>query len=304
MVTEKLHRKVAEVSALYEVAKTLGSSLDVKETSQKAFQILHKMLGLNRGTLVLRAPDGDGFSIWAAYGLTHSEIERGHYKVGEGVTGKVLATGQPMVVPDIGKDPLFLNRTQARTMMAKRNVSFLCLPVAVQGEILGVLSVDRIFADGDGFDEDIRFLTVLASLIGQAVKLARTVEEGKKELVQENIQLHSKELEGPLPPLQCGGRIPQDAGSLRFTVDRVAPSRSTVLVRGESGTGKELIARALHYNSPRADKAFIRVSCAALPDTLLESELFGHERKVPSPAPQKLPQGALRTGRRRHPFPG
>ena len=277
MTTEKIHRKVAEVSALYEVAKTLGSSLDVKETSQKAFQILHKMLGLNRGTLVLRDPDGStDYSIWAAYGLTVTEIERGRYKVGEGVTGKVLATGQPMVVPDIGKEPLFLNKTQARTAMAKRNVSFICLPVAVQGEILGVLSVDRIFADGDGFEEDIRFLTVLASLMGQAVKLAKTVEEGKKELVQENVQLHS-ELKGRyrLANVIGGSRKMQEVYA---TVDRVAPSRSTVLVRGESGTGKELIARALHYNSPRADKAFIRVSCAALPETLLESELFGHER--------------------------
>jgi Nif-specific regulatory protein len=276
MAPEKLHRKVAEVSALYEVAKTLGSSLDVKETSQKAFQILHKMLGLNRGTLVLRDLGSSGFSIWAAYGLTASEIERGRYKVGEGVTGKVLATGQPMVVPDIDKEPLFLNRTQARSALAKRNVSFLCLPVAVQGEILGVLSVDRIFADGDGFDEDVRFLTVLASLIGQAVKLARAVEEGKKELVQENIQLHS-ELRGryQLTNVVGGSRKMQEVYA---TVERVAPSRSTVLIRGESGTGKELIARALHYNSPRADKPFIRVSCAALPEGLLESELFGHER--------------------------
>ncbi len=270
-------RKVAELSALYEVAKTLGSSLDVKETSQKAFEVLHNLLDLNRGTLVLKSLDGDDFSIWAAYGLSDDEISRGRYKVGEGVTGKVLATGQPVVVPDIGKEPLFLNRTKARSGNSQRNAAFLSVPVTVQGETLGVLSVDRIFAGGErGYDDDVRFLTVLASLIGQAVKLARSVELGRKALVAEK-DLLKGELKGryQLANVVGGSRKMQEVYA---TVERVAPTRSTVLVRGESGTGKELIARALHYNSARADKPFIRVSCAALPTTLLESELFGHER--------------------------
>ncbi len=276
MSNDKEARKVAELSALYEVSRTLGSSLDVKETSQKAFLILHKLLGLNRGTLVLRDDDGDGFSIWAAYGLTPSEIGRGRYRAGEGVTGRVIETGQPMVVPDIGKEPLFLNRTQARTALASGAVAFLSVPVKVQGEVLGALSVDRIFADEGGHEGDIRFLTVLASLIGQAVKLARSVEQGRRALVQEKERLVG-EVKGRyrIDNLVGGSRKMQEVYA---TVERVAPTRSTVLIRGESGTGKELVARALHYNSPRADRPFIRVSCAALPLTLLESELFGHER--------------------------
>jgi Nif-specific regulatory protein len=269
--TDTGSRKVAELSALYEIAKTLGSSLNVKETSQKAFEILHTLLDLNRGTLVLKSLDGDDFSIWAAYGLSEEEVVRGRYRVGEGVTGKVLATGQPMIVPDVGKEPLFLNRTRARG----KNAAFLAVPVSVQGELLGALSVDRIFA-AEGYDDDIRFLTVLASLIGQAAKLARSVELGRKALVAEK-ELLKGELKGryQLANVVGGSRKMQEVYA---TVERIAPTRSTVLVRGESGTGKELIARALHYNSARADKAFIRVSCAALPATLLESELFGHER--------------------------
>jgi len=277
MTIDKESRKVSELSALYEVARTLGSSLDVKETSQKAFLILHNLLGLNRGTLVLRDSDGVAYSIWAAYGLTESEISRGRYQIGEGVTGKVLATGQPVVVPDIGQEPLFLNRTKARSEVAKGQMAFLSVPVKVQGEILGALSVDRIFADeGMGHQGDIRFLTVLASLIGQAVKLSRSVEQGRQALVLEKEQLRS-EVKGrySLNNVVGGSRKMHEVYA---TVERVAPTRSTVLIRGESGTGKELIARALHYNSPRADKPFIRVSCAALPATLLESELFGHER--------------------------
>jgi Nif-specific regulatory protein len=270
-------RNVAELEALYEVAKTLGSSLNIKETAQKAFEILHKLLDLNRATLVLKDLEGPDYSIWAAYGLSADEIGRGRYKVGEGVTGKVLATGQPVVVPDIGKEPLFLNRTRARGAGKVDKAAFLSVPVTVQGEILGVLSADRIFAEHPkGYDDDIRFLTVLASLIGQAVKLARSVELGRKALVAEKEQLQG-ELKGRyrLANVVGGSRKMQEVYA---TVERVAPTRSTVLIRGESGTGKELIARALHYNSARADKPFIRVSCAALPTTLLESELFGHER--------------------------
>ncbi len=276
MPSTKLERKISEVSALYEVARTLGSSLDIKDTSQKAFAILHKLLGLNRGTLVLKDFETGEYSIWAAYGLTKKEIERGRYRVGEGVTGKVLETGQPMIVPDIGKEPLFLNRTRARDMRDLGH-TFLCVPVQIKAETFGVLSADRIFGDDPGaLEEDIRFLTVLASLIGQAVTLARTVQEKRRELVQENIQLHEElKVKYRLANVVGGSRKMQEVYEV---VERVAPARSTVLIRGESGTGKELIARALHYNSPRAGKPFIRVSCAALPETLLEAELFGHEK--------------------------
>lgn len=106
MNSNKLERKISELSALYEVTKTLGSSLDVKDTAQKAFDILHRMLGLSRGNLVLKDFENGEYSIWAAHGLTKKEIERGRYRSGEGVTGKVIETGKPMIVPDIGKEPL------------------------------------------------------------------------------------------------------------------------------------------------------------------------------------------------------
>ncbi len=276
MSSDRLQRKVSEVSALYEVSRVLGSSLDLHQTAERAFEILHKMLGLGRGTLVLQDPESGDYRIWAGYGLSKREIERGQYRVGEGVTGKVLQSGLPMAVPDIGKEPLFLNKTKARDL-EKRAVSFICVPIQVKGETLGVLSADRVFKDDEhSLEDDVRFLTVLASLMGQAAKLGRSVDETRRELEREKQQLQS-ELKGKysLDNMVGGSRKMQEVYE---TVERVAPSRATALIRGESGTGKELVARALHYNSPRSKKPFIRVSCAALPETLLESELFGHER--------------------------
>ncbi len=276
MVSDLLNRKISELTALYEISKTLASSLDLEVTSRKILEILHDSLGMRRGTVVLKDLGSEHYGIWAAHGLTREEIDRGQYKIGEGITGKVLEKGAPIIVPDIGKEPLFLNKTRSRDVK-RQNISFLCVPIKVQGETLGVVSVDRIFADERvSFEEDIRFLTVLGSLLGQAIKISNRVAREKRALIEENEHLQD-ELKAKFRLANVVGASKKMA-AVYEVVQRVAKSKTTVLLRGESGTGKELIARALHYNSSRADKPFIRISCAALPETLLESELFGHEK--------------------------
>jgi Nif-specific regulatory protein len=270
-------RKIQELTTLYEISHALASNLDFRSVLNQILEILSKELEMSRGTFTLLDKKTGHLSIEAAHGLTKEEISRGKYKIGEGVTGKVVEKGEPMIIPDIGKEPLFLNRTKARGDVKRQNISFICIPIKVKGETLGVLSVDRLFKAADvSFEEDVRLLTIVSSLIGQNLKIHQMIERDKEKLLEENRELQS-ELKGKYKLDNVIGTA-KSMVEVYKSVQRVAPTRTTVMIRGESGTGKELIARAVHYNSPRSEKPFIKVACAALPETLLESELFGHEK--------------------------
>ena len=150
------------------------------------------------------------------------------------------------------------------------------------------------------FDSSVKFLGVVASMIAQALKIQRLVEEERRRLVDENTHLRQE-----LRERYDFSNIIGTSGPMRQMYEQVAQvarTNTTVLIRGESGTGKELIAHAIHYNSLRAKKPFVKVSCAALPDTLIESELFGHEKGAFT-GRRSAQEGALRAGRGRHAVP-
>lgn len=271
-----LERKVKELTVLYQISQLIGSSFDCQEVFPDILETFHMHLGMNRGTITLLNPLTRRLEIRAAHGMTEEEVGRGKYLVGEGITGKVVETGEPMVVPQIGKEPLFLNRTQSRENLTKSDISFICVPIKIGPNVLGSLSVDRLFTEEISFEEDVRLLSIVSSMIAQGLKIQQMVQDEKKQLLRENITLKEK-LKERYSLYNIVGTSNKMAEVFQM-IERVADTDVTVLIRGESGTGKELVANAIHFNSSRASKPFLKLNCAALPDMLIESELFGHEK--------------------------
>src|SRR5574340_566597 len=267
--------KTIELTALYEISKLLGSSLNFKSNLRGVMRVLSEYLDMNRGTVALLS--NNELSIIAAHGMTEAEIKKGRYKLGEGIIGRVAKLGSPIVIPNIGDEPLFLNRTGARKTIKKENIAFLCVPIKFKNEVLGVLSVDRLFGfKGISFEEDLRLLKIIASLIAQSVTLNLELQKEREAFTEEKEYL-KLQLKGRYRVNNIIGQS-ESMQEVFEAVHSVAPSKANVLLRGESGTGKELIVKAIHYMSPRAKGPFIKFNCASIPEGLLESELFGHEK--------------------------
>ena len=271
-----MKRELLEITTLYEISKAISSSLDLKGVMTKVLDILHEKMAMERGTLCLLDKGTSEIIIEVARGLSGQEKERGRYKLGEGVTGRVVAAGEPIIVKNVGEEPLFLNRTRARGDIKRATISFLCVPIKLDRETVGAFSVDRLFHQDISFEEDLRLLTIISSMVAQAVRIHQMVEKEKSRLQDENTRLR-QELKKRFHPSNIIGESKRML-DVYETLELVSKTKATVLLRGESGTGKELIAHAIHYHSERADNPFIKVSCAALPETLLESELFGYEK--------------------------
>ncbi len=289
-----------ELLLMSQVMRLVGQSLAPDVVLREMLHLMSELLGLNRGRIVLADFVGDismqglagqterkpmprsgtavgpSSSIRYAYGLTRTEMARGRYGPGEGITGRVLATAQPIIVQDIDAEPQFLGRAVARAQLPQEVVAFIALPIEVNREVIGVLACHRIRSRDRQLNDDVGVLKILATLAGQLLQLQALVAE-KTHALQAKNELLTRALEtaaarygiiGTAPPLL------QALGEL----ERVSEATASVLLLGESGTGKELFARAVHLSSQRRDQPFIKVNCAAIPDTLFESELFGYER--------------------------
>lgn len=273
-------RNSLKLISIYEISKILSSSLDLRETLRGVLKILSSYLQMPRAMVSLLQTDGHLQTV-AGSGLSQEALARGSFGPGEGITGRILKSGVPMVVPNVADEPLFLNRTGARASLEASEsilIAFLGVPIKLDNKVYGVLSVDREWERGrsHNFDADLRFLSMVANLIAQSMKLQELVAQEREGWMQEKHRLQ-KELQGKYKLDQVVGRSKRM--QLVFEeVHQVAPGRATVLLRGESGTGKEVIARAIHYLSPRKEAPFVKLNCAALPESLLESELFGHEK--------------------------
>ena len=275
-VKTKVRREVGELSLLFEISQILDESLDLREVAGPVLKAISTHTGMLRGMLTLLNRETGEISIEAATGLSRGQKERGKYRLGEGVTGKVVETGKPLIVPRISEEPQFLDRTRSRKGMHKKDISFICVPVKLGNEVIGALSIDQIFTNDASLKEDVRLLSIITSMIARAVRLRQRAAEERERLQEENLRLQ-EELQDRFRPSNIIG----NSKAMRAVYDliaQVSKSDATVLIRGESGVGKELVAHAIHYNSHRASRPFVKVNCAALPETIIESELFGHEK--------------------------
>lgn len=257
-----------DLLGLYEIARVVSSEDDIRELMQKVLDILNEKFGMNRGMIsVLDLQSKDAWLDVAK----DVEIngEKITYRLGEGITGRVAQTGRPMAIANLGQETHFLDRTGARKSLDRDKLAFLCVPIFYKGQVVGVLSADKLSAHVKDLDEELSLLSSVAELLGKAVYF-RAIEEENKKLRQR--LAHARR-----PKTKIIGRSKAILNVLR-AIDQVAETDTTVLIQGETGTGKELVAGAIHENSKRAKGPFIKVNCAAVPETLIESELFGHEK--------------------------
>ncbi len=268
--------EVAELALLYRVSQMLEQSYDLRDGIDQILIALAKHIGALHSTLTLINRQSGEIQISASYGLSSKQKKLGRYLSGEGITGQVVATRKPLVVPKISDEPSFLNRTGMRDQFGTRETSYICVPILFAKEILGTLSVDHPYDTDYDLQEDVRLLSVIASMISRSVMLRQRMEEDKNRLEEENERLNN-ELRTKFRPENLVGTS-QAMQTVYDAVAQVAKSNTTVLIRGESGSGKELAAHAIHHNSLRVGKPYIKVNCAALPETILEAELFGHEK--------------------------
>jgi len=265
-----------EVELLSDISKTLAESLDLEKTLMSILKSFDIHLKLRRGTITLLDPDTETINVRLAHGLSKKSQSMASYKIGEGITGLVVQSGKEIVVPDISKDPRFLHKTRSRKQEKGKQIAFFCVPIKLEGKTIGAMSVDKQADPKNEFDANVRLLNVVATMVAQAVKLNKLVRSNRRQLSEENARLR-RELKNHFNIHNMVGASNAMKEVYRL-IEQVSNSNATVLLRGESGTGKDLVAHAIHYNSLRTDKPFVKVNCTALPDTLLESELFGHEK--------------------------
>jgi Nif-specific regulatory protein len=265
-----------ELVAIYEVSKTLASSLDIAKTFREALNYLIHAFDWRRAFVLLAEP-GASLRGLCAVGLTREEQQRLHYQSGEGIVGRVFANGIQLMLPDVLTEPLFLNRVGGTDQHGEVPVAMIFTPISAERRIVGLLVIDCLNPDeGRQFSGDLQLLKMVATLMGQALLLHHHVSD-----VHDNLQDEVRRMRKVLKPSKQIDHVVGVSQPMQEVFDqvyKVAPARTTVLLRGESGTGKEVIARAIHNLSPRKSEAFVRVNCAALTESLLESELFGHEK--------------------------
>lgn len=273
---DHLERHEGELDVLASISELLATQSGQREMLTEVLHELEHKAGMRNTTVMLLSADGSELIVEAARSIHPRDRHTFRYRRGEGVTGNVVQTGRPAIIPRISQEPRFTYRVHRRQQQGVQDASFICVPIMLGSEVVGTLSADSPTQPVEILEELARMLHIVAGLIAFDVK-SRRIARGERERVEaENLRLRSELGERFRPENIIG-----NSHAMRDVYQRihqVASADTTVLIRGESGTGKELVASAIHYSSHRSDKPFVKVNCAALSEGLLESELFGHEK--------------------------
>ncbi len=264
------------LSLLYDVGQALDETVNLKELLEPVVRSLVERTEMRRASLALLHRERRQIITKNASGYSESERKRGRYRIGEGVTGSVVKTGEPAVVPKISEAPEYLFRKKTREEFRDQEISFICVPVKLRTDVVGTLSAQRPYHPETPLEQERRLLSVIATLIAQAVRHRQRAEEQKEDDSSRSPRPHPDVSGDDVHPKEIVGNSKAILEVFEM-IRQVSDSDTTVLIRGESGTGKELIADALHRHSDRSNGPLVKVNCGALPESLVESELFGHE---------------------------
>ena len=286
--------EVRKLTSLLDVSQALSSPANIKSAFHRVLEILERYHGTSRSVIALPRDDGKRLHLHASIGI---RAQYSDAPLGGSLAQQVFESGRPIVIPRVSREPALAelwSKAPAGTRASSRTVgprgldddrTYICVPVQQSRKCRGVLEVELAFKNDRNYDRTMKFYGVVASMLAGALKMQRLLEADRQRLVDENVRLRDE-----LRERYDFSQILGTSGAMRQVCEqvvKVARTNTTVLIRGESGTGKELIAQAIHYNSLRARKAFVKVSCGALPDTLIESELFGYEKGAFTGADQR-----------------
>lgn len=263
---------MSELMTLHDTALLVSNSQDLVGSLEKALLVLKSRLHLEKCAIHTLS---DGLlSIYACIDFSKHQKTLATYKLGEGVTGFAAQSGEPVVVENSHNDMMFLNKSGNRD---KNSISYIAVPMLVDQEVIGVLGANITKTTAIDFESTVRLLTIMSSIFAQSIR-SHDINIQEKERLKE-LKLYYK-MEWDSKVHNFGDIIGESVKmkSVFNVVERIAQSNVTVLVRGETGTGKELVAAAIHKRSKRCDEPFVKLNCAAITDTLIESELFGHEK--------------------------
>jgi len=264
------------VPLLYEMGKGITEKNDLPQALDSLLEYMRKDLGMKRAMINLHDREGGRIFIHRSIGLTSEEEARGVYFLGEGITGQVVEQGRTIIVPRIGEEPAFLNRTGSLSSGEDDACAFFCVPILRGQKVLGSLSAVRQYDNPLLLEKHVDALVVVSYMLAQAVELHLVEKVDKVQWERRHQDLLSELRERYKPSNIIGtSKVMLEVFAL---MHKVARTKTTVLLLGESGVGKEMIANAIHYDSPCCDGPMVKFNCAALPESILESELFGHEK--------------------------